>query len=146
MVSEQVRETIIDIAQRRMTPIYAEKPKESVTVFLIELVAEMRLYLHSSQEQVSLLWDKIREDEDVFDFVVKSTLELSMRCDMIALTRTVSASYCSLRQVHSAVDDDVLNELPATDSYDKILKANPWLVFLILLETTPFFEMENTDA
>lgn len=99
-----------------------------------------RLYQMYDPTLVSDLWGTIRKQDILTDFIMKLSVELTLRLpngktSLVAIVDLLSEAYSINKQPSSAIDDATLERTSTTEDWGKRLSANPWLVGILLLDT-----------
>lgn len=137
---EAIRVLVVDIASRRMLLVDSGKPRVEIQKFLVELSLNYRLYM-LNVTAANELWARIRNDNEVFHFIISSTNELIMRMDngsqdLARLAETISYSLGAMASGKtSVIDKGTLERLAQVNELKTLLNDNPWLIFVILLES-----------
>lgn len=117
------------------------KYKPQVLVKYLTLIAEKRLYTaHHDEIKLGQIWDAIRTDLDLTDFVIELTREFFFRCrDLVPdgdsqtlLSQSLSDIVGMFVDEKSIIDKDTL-ELLAEDKAQAVYQANPWFAVMLLV-------------
>ena len=112
------------------------------------LVTEKRLFLSSDDEAINRMWDGIRRESDLTDFVIELTSEFLIKASdylplqknqttreghiasLIAeLVALVGAGTTLIASEGSSIEEDLL-KIVGSDNIPRKLKDNPWLLCL----------------
>lgn len=144
---EFARSVALEIATKRWLSLGTSLPKASLVIKLISLLRDTRLYLIVDDEDLAALWDDLRQDQEMTDFLIMSAIDLKFRLPVgvaagyETVIERLSVAYGSVGDGATAIDMDTVDRLPTTESHRRLLKANGWYLFLLLLETTNVFEI-----
>lgn len=146
----EARDIAREIATRRLgNPLTSDFDRKLVAT-LLRLYQDTRLYLYNTKELAIELWDELREQDVVFDYLTACTIEFRLRMPVgtsgyDALVQRLATAYVCLSDGEGVVDPETIERLPQSNTYHQLLVKNPWLVFLLTLETTDLFK-ELLDA
>lgn len=139
-------ETIERIVERRGSRAITEQDNLAVRDYIGKLLLTKRLHLVRTSAQAEELWDEIRANEAVTDFVLQCTNELDLWLSMsevpfTQLQQLVATAYGHHRPTlernekaaPSGIDGDLLERMPSREELIELYRGNPWLVTLILI-------------
>ena len=138
MAVEKAREIISDIVHRRIRTADGVVDKE-LAAKLMSIFFTFRIYTIGNKAILEKFWAEVRSDVKFTDFVLTATNELRLRLTIGEFSEIVEAianAYGHPRNDATVMDADTLGRLPSKDNeFKSTLNANPWFVFLIILET-----------
>lgn len=143
---ELARRVAHDIATKRWLDLETGMAKKRLVTSLISLLRDTRLYLIVTESDLEALWDDLRKDVTLVDFLLMSAMDLKFRLPVgvtggyESVIDRLAIAYGSLGDGKSVVDSDTLSRLPNSEAHRQLLKHNGWYFFLLLLETTALFE------
>lgn len=148
---ERARDLVAEITNRRYQNVQSESQADKLLIFILAVKNDYRFYALSSDSEVEAYWDIIRADETLLDFVVPASIELRMRCNTggapwVTVCKELSAAYGSFTLHNSAVDEETYNRMPKADWLEPLFDGNPWLVFIMLLETIDLTALGVVEA
>ena len=100
--------------------------------------ADVRTYAIGAESQIQDLWNKIRQEDIVVDFVLSMTHELFWRLGLpqwISLKEMLVHSL-TLWSERGVMDESLLTRLPTTDM-KTLIDHNPWLIIIYLMGLLP---------
>ncbi len=112
-----------------------------------DAVNAVRPYTIANVEDLRQIWDIIRKEPAVTDFVIELTTQLEVmlhdcplnyeQClGVLAAALSAHRVYDRLR-AHCAIDEDLFERMPAGQAFEVMLKANRWYGLLLLLQHRP---------
>lgn len=107
----------------------------TVGEFLIHVHFDIRLYAICTEPQIMEIWNFIRGDEVVFDFLMEVTAEFIAtlsESQITYLVERISAGYGSSDE-KCIMDDATKERLPTSKFLKGVLTNNNWLVCIYLL-------------
>lgn len=141
---EDVRNIVKDIIDRRwINTVPAIKDD------FIKITFAIRFLVCMNEGQVKSIWNGIRINETLSDFVIDTTREFLIRCfsseyTYQTLCREISESFGWLTSHSSCIDDDLLKSTAPVKNVEEILIGNPWLTLLYICEG--LIVMEDTNG
>lgn len=143
---EPVYALVRQIAFQRVSMRLQLEARAKVATFLVKTRVENRFFLIRKGEQLEELWDFIRTDTDMVDFVLECAVDLHLRlADSPVPFETLCHRLANAFSCHrgdkgkgenSALDDDLYDRIGLADDLKKLYLDNAWFVFLLVLETT----------
>lgn len=137
---QSVLEILDDIIMRRAARALTEKDNLALKEFIGRLILTQRLNMVRTGSDATSLWDEIRANEAVADFVLNVAVELQVWLDMSGLTfeKLISILATAYGQNHakaagSVIEKDLHDRLPKANDLTVMYGANPWLVGLLLI-------------
>ncbi|MBE0438345.1 MAG: hypothetical protein IBX57_01065 [Gammaproteobacteria bacterium] len=115
-----------------------EKTKR-ITNFILTIQNDVRLYT-SNVDSIQKLWETIRQDEDILDFVmdIKNILFFSITSRNVNLLIDELAKTHSNYDSNSVMDEDTNYRLHNEEGLRDLLNANKWVTPLFLLKHVSF--------
>lgn len=143
LVMEEARTLVAEIAKRRGANNLSAQPDPDLTKFILTVTNGRRFSLVSTPQHLISLWAEIRSNKLVTDFVMEASTELLLRLgatDYAELVNGITFAYSAFSDPgFSCMDQDLVKRLPGyggdANAFHKHVYANPWYVFLVLLET-----------
>ena len=116
------------------------EPGVAVAEFVLYLKYDIRQYLFSSDEQLRLLWESIRANEQHVDFLLKLKTEFVARLgreQTLRCCELISDSVSKETTDATLIDEDTYERFPQRSWIYKTLTNNDWLVVVFLLDMLP---------
>lgn len=101
------------------------------------------IYLLGTQAAVTKLWEKLRDNNQLFDAVMSSAVKLRAMYsdeDWAQLVKRQAAGLMTVSKLGpSSVSDAAVTQVVSSDlnGATKLLSENPWLVFVLVLNYAP---------
>lgn len=145
-----------------------DEPRTHIQELLVYLRRKVRFWAMASETQWQDLWDYIRDDEDLLDFVLNTTSTLRMRLetrpglrdgsggDWGALISSIVLAYGEwtgsgdrpARSVmtHVVIDQETQLRLATTQKLRDYLTHNPWTLTLVVMSMLPLTGLVTTST
>ena len=137
---KDVMQDLVNIVQRRLKEAklfnLANGPLvNDLYEFIIYCKVDIRLYALTSEVYLEEIWNKIRENEDILDFVMGIKTELHFLMgeeDYVTFITRLARAYAHNSE-QSVMDDDTFQRLPVKEEFVAMLKDNDWVIPVFLL-------------
>jgi len=117
-----------------------EKKKDLIKA-LFELRVSIRWYQLTSNEQIKQLWDKVRANVELTDYVIRGTSAMIMRFhdsqqQWSNLIGQMAEAICWVTS-DTKIGKEVTERAPQMESFKASINSSPWLFFLYMETLTP---------
>jgi hypothetical protein len=131
------------IVRRRYEAMLDDKQKLQVVEFLFFVQNDVRLNQVASDTQVAALWEHIRDEEVLTDFLFLVTQDLAFHVDdeqwadiVERLSRAYSIVYEASIEIDAPIGDETLERMSSKENLKKFISLYPWLKATLLIDMT----------
>lgn len=140
---EDLREIVTDIISRRNRSI-----SEGIQNDFLKTVFGIRFFTVMNKDQISTIWNAIRINEQLTDFIIDCSREFLLRAfssdyTYDTLVKDITNTYTLLATNLSSIDEDLLSTIATNKTIEEIFHSNPWFTFLYICEG--LIELESKD-
>lgn len=130
----KVRDIVTDIFERRWI-----NTTPGIKDDFIKVTFSIRFLVSFNQNQLSAIWNGIRLDSTLTDFVLDTTREFLLRCfddkyTYQQLCTEIASSIGYIASVGTAIDKDLIGNVAIESQVKEALLSNPWLTLLYICE------------
>lgn len=142
---EDVRSTLQDILERRMK----NEKNEGLKIDFIKVAFGIRFIQTLSNTQIATVWNGIRINDALSDFILDTTREFLLRCFNSEyryenLCDEIASSFDVISGPMSQLDKSILDFIPNKNISHDIFFSNPWYTLLYICEG--LIALEDADG
>lgn len=131
---EKIRDILEDVLNRRNTATDAGVQQD-----FLKVVLKIRFLFITNTDVLTNIWDSIRIQEPLVDYILNSTAEFLLRgfnktYTFENLCEDISNVYNLIGSPNSLIDNEILASMPPSKMIKDYLLGNPWFVFLYMCE------------
>lgn len=136
LVTLEVFPTILERLRGILMDAVQQKPKILGAYLLI--VSTQRWYTSHNESSMTRLWDQIRQEPPLTDFVIETARELALKCGSLLdrdtsfenyLAEELADSLDMFASEKSVIDTDVLQQV-SPENCEDLLKGNIWFMVM----------------
>lgn len=136
-------ETVIS---RRLKEILDGDQLLKILRMLITIRRDKRFYTITDSTDLENIWNYVRADDIVLDFIMESFIEWRLRytqvdSDWSNLVSTISVAYGGSKETRRGMDSALVERLPSINDVVTLLQGSQWIVFLFVWINSDFPEM-----
>ncbi len=138
---QEVLDLFASIVRRRYESMLDDKQKLQVVEFLFFVQNDVRLNQIASDTQLEALWERIRDEETLTDFLFLVSQDLAFHTDDTAwgtirerLARAYTIVYEASIELDTPLGDETLERMASLDTIKNFLAAYPWLKAIFLID------------
>lgn len=140
---QEILDLFASIIRRRYESMLDDKQKLQVVEFLFFVQNDIRLNQLASDTQLEELWEHVRDQETLTDFLFLVSQDLAFHTDSVLWTKTqeqlaraYTIVYEASIELETPLGDETLERMASRGTIFKFLEAYPWLVAIFMIDLT----------